>query len=76
MGVDRIAHRPHHHEGAASDGVDPRVCVIPHGWWQACPALGLPGYPDGTSNANTLTSDRSYNDEFMTPACEARCAAS
>ena len=50
-----------------SDGVDPRVCVIPHGWWQACPALGLPGYPDGMSNANTLTSDRSYNDEFMTP---------
>lgn len=50
-----------------SDGVDPRVCVIPHGWWQACPALGLPGYPDGSSNANTLTSDRAYNDEFLTP---------
>ena len=50
-----------------SDGIDPRVCVIPHGWWQACPALGLPGYPDGSSNANTLTSDRAYNDEFLTP---------
>ena len=46
---------------------DPRVCVIPHGWWQGCAKLGLPGYPDGMSNANTLTSDRVYNDEFLTP---------
>ena len=50
-----------------SDGIDPRVCVIPHGWWQACPALDLPGYPDGMSNANTITSDRVYNDEYLTP---------
>lgn len=50
-----------------SDGVDPRVCFIPHGWWQACPSLGLPGYPDGCANANTLTSDRAYNEEFLTP---------
>lgn len=50
-----------------TDGLDPRVCVIPHGWWQGCEKLGLPGYPDGMSNANTLTSDRVYNDEFLTP---------
>ena len=50
-----------------TDGLDPRVCVIPHGWWQGCAKLGLPGYPDGMSNANTLTSDRVYNDEFLTP---------
>ena len=50
-----------------TDGLDPRVCVIPHGWWQSCEKLGLPGYPDGMSNANMLTSDRVYNDEFMTP---------
>ena len=50
-----------------SDGIDQRVCVIPHGWWQACPALDLPGYPDGMSNANTITSDRVYNDEYLTP---------
>ena len=50
-----------------SDGVDPRVCFIPHGWWQACPSLGLPGYPDGSANANTLTSDRAYNEEYLTP---------
>lgn len=50
-----------------SDGIDPRVCSIPHGWWQGCKKLGLDGYPDGISNANTLTSDRAYNDEFITP---------
>lgn len=50
-----------------SDGLDPRVCVIPHGWWQGCKDLGLPGYPDGMCNANTLTGDRAYNDEFLTP---------
>lgn len=50
-----------------SDGLDPRVCVIPHGWWQGCKELGLPDYPDGMCNANTLTGDRAYNDEFLTP---------
>lgn len=50
-----------------SDGIDPRVCMIPHGWWQGCKALNKPGYPDGMSNANMLTGDRVYNDEFMTP---------
>jgi anaerobic selenocysteine-containing dehydrogenase len=37
------------------------------GWWQACPELGLPGYPNGSANANTITSDRVYNDEYLTP---------
>lgn len=50
-----------------SDGVHERVCVIPHGWWQACPELGLPGYPNGSANANTITGDRVYNDEYLTP---------
>ncbi|MBQ9932142.1 MAG: molybdopterin-dependent oxidoreductase [Firmicutes bacterium] len=50
-----------------SDGIHENVCVIPHGWWQACPELGLAGYPDGIANANTLTSDQYYNDEYMTP---------
>ena len=33
--------------------LDPRVVCGPHGWWQACEALGLPGYdpfgPEGAS---------------------------
>ena len=30
--------------------LDPRVVSATHGWWQACEALGLPGY-DATSAA-------------------------
>ena len=37
--------------------IDPRVVVGEHGWWQACAALGAPGYapfePDG-ANFNLL----------------------
>ena len=33
--------------------LDPRVVCAQHGWWQACTALGLPGYaPHGTESAN------------------------
>jgi anaerobic selenocysteine-containing dehydrogenase len=33
--------------------LDPRVVCAQHGWWQACTALGLPGYdPQGTESAN------------------------
>jgi anaerobic selenocysteine-containing dehydrogenase len=32
------------------DSLDPRVVSATHGWWQACTALGLPGY-DATSTA-------------------------
>ena len=48
-------------------GVDPRVCVIPHGWWQGCKALGAEDYPDDMSNVNVLTSSKYYSDEYMTP---------
>ena len=33
----------------------PEVVVAQHGWWQACPELGLPGYPihgEETANLN------------------------
>jgi anaerobic selenocysteine-containing dehydrogenase len=34
-------------------GFDPRVVAAQHGWWQACPELGLPGYdPIGAGSAN------------------------
>jgi anaerobic selenocysteine-containing dehydrogenase len=33
--------------------LDPRVVAAQHGWWQACPELGLPGYdPLGEDSAN------------------------
>lgn len=50
-----------------TDGLHERVVVLPHGWWQGCPALNLPGYPDDCANANVITGDKAYNNEFMTP---------
>jgi anaerobic selenocysteine-containing dehydrogenase len=36
-----------------NDGIDARVVVGEHGWWQACAALGAPGYdPFGSQGAN------------------------
>lgn len=50
-----------------TDGLDPRVCVIPHGWWQGCKAVGADAYPDDMCNVNVLTGSRVYSDDFMTP---------
>ncbi len=27
-----------------NDALEPHVACAQHGWWQACPELGLPGY--------------------------------
>ncbi len=36
-----------------NDSLDPRVAVGEHGWWQACPEIGAPGYdPFGPQGAN------------------------
>ena len=36
-----------------NDGLDPRVVIGEHGWWQACAAIGAPGYdPFGPEGAN------------------------
>ena len=36
-----------------NSGLDPRVVVGEHGWWQACPDFGAPGYdPFGPTGAN------------------------
>jgi anaerobic selenocysteine-containing dehydrogenase len=36
-----------------NDGIDPRVVVGEHGWWQACASLGASGYdPFGPDGAN------------------------
>ncbi len=43
------------------DTLDPAVVAAQHGWWQACDALGLPGYPvygDGSANFNALIGAR------------------
>ncbi len=34
--------------------LDPRVVVGQHGWWQACPELGLPGYDPFSSEGSNL----------------------
>jgi anaerobic selenocysteine-containing dehydrogenase len=43
------------------EDLDPRVVATQHGWWQACPELGLPGYdpygPEG-ANLNQAIADR------------------
>lgn len=49
------------------DGCDPRVCFMPHGWWQGCPELGLEEYRDGVANPNTIINNDDYNDEFCAP---------
>ena len=51
-----------------SDGLHERVAMIPHGWWQGCPELKLPDYPDGIANANMLVGDDVFNDEYMSPS--------
>lgn len=48
-------------------GLDPRICVIPHGWWQGCKALDKEDYPNDMCNANVLTSSKYYSNEYMTP---------
>ncbi len=41
------------------EGTDPKIVSADYGWWQACPDLGLPGYPPLSpegSNYNNLVS--------------------
>ena len=36
-----------------NDALDPRVVCAPHGWWQTCSELALPGYdPLSPTGAN------------------------
>lgn len=50
-----------------TNGVHPRVLSAPHGWWQSCEELNLPGYPKYISNVNILVNSAKYNPEFGTP---------
>ena len=50
-----------------TNGVHPKVVSAPHGWWQACEELNLPGYPDHISNVNVLVDKDEYNPEFGAP---------
>jgi anaerobic selenocysteine-containing dehydrogenase len=54
--------------------LDPRVVVGQHGWWQACPELGLPGYdpfsPEG-ANLNLLVSGEGLDPISGTPPARA-----
>jgi len=51
MGKIRMKAKP-------TNGIHPRVVSATHGWWQGCPELGLPDYPNDMSNANVLTDNK------------------
>jgi hypothetical protein len=46
-----------------NDSLEPDVVCGQHGWWQACPELGAPGYdpfgPDGANFNLLISSDAS-----------------
>lgn len=50
-----------------TNGIHQRVVSLPHGWWQSCPELGLPGYPKNIANANCLISDKYHDKDLGTP---------
>jgi anaerobic selenocysteine-containing dehydrogenase len=63
-----------------NDSLDPRVVCGQHGWWQACPELGAPGYdpfkPEG-ANLNLVISSDARDPVSGTPShrsyvCEIR----
>jgi anaerobic selenocysteine-containing dehydrogenase len=41
-----------------TNGLHPRVVSTTHGWWQGCAELGLPDYPNDSSNANILVDNK------------------
>jgi len=54
-----------------NDKLDPRVVVGEHGWWEACEALGAPGYDPfvATGSNFNLTVDAAVRDPISgTPA--------
>lgn len=55
---------PVHMKAHLTRGMHPRVIIAPHGWWQGCPELGLPGYPNNSANANVLISDKHYDPDL------------
>jgi anaerobic selenocysteine-containing dehydrogenase len=46
------------------ESVHPRVVMAPHGWWQGCPDLNLPDYPNNIANINVLISDQAYDPDI------------
>ncbi len=50
-----------------TNGVHPKIVSAPHGWWQACEELNLPGYPNHISNVNVLVDKAKYNLEYGAP---------
>ena len=37
-----------------NESLDPRVVCGEHGWWQACPELGAPGYDPFSSDGSNF----------------------
>ena len=54
-----------------SNGIHPQVVAAPHGWWDGCEELGLPGFPDHISNINVVINRELYNPEFGSPESRA-----
>ncbi|MDP4160299.1 MAG: molybdopterin-dependent oxidoreductase [Bacillota bacterium] len=50
-----------------TNGLHPRVISIPHGWWQGCPELGLPDYPDFIANANNCITHKKHDKNTGSP---------
>lgn len=50
-----------------TNALHPRVVNAPHGWWQGCPELGLPDYPNNIANINVLISDKDYDPDLGVP---------
>ncbi len=55
-----------------TNAVHPKVLSAPHGWWQECEELNLPGYPNHISNVNVLIDKEEFNEEFGTPNMRSR----
>ena len=41
-------------EPRLTESLDPRVVCGQHGWWQACPEIGAPGYDPLSANGANL----------------------
>ncbi|MCJ7567031.1 MAG: molybdopterin-dependent oxidoreductase [Anaerolineales bacterium] len=50
-----------------TQGINPGVVSLPHGWWQGCRELGLPGYGWDGANANVLIASDAHDPALGVP---------
>ena len=51
-----------------TEGILPGVVSMPHGWWQGCRELGLPGYGWEGANANVLIPGDAHDSALGVPS--------